>query len=335
MATSPQVLFLRPILAELQKRGYELLITTRHSTETVPLADRYGLAHTAIGAHGGETLIGKGVAIALRAIKLMNFVRPHAISFAVSQGSYSQALAVSWLRMPLVAFQDYEGHPANHILCRVAKKVIVPNVFDKVNLYHYGASEAKIETYAGLKENVYLAEFVPDPAFLATTGIPAEKIIVTMRPPNLVAAYHRFKNPLFDELLHYVASHANTYVVLLPRGVEQRQRYEAMGLSNVLIPHQVLDGPNLIYHSDLVIGAGGTMNREATVLGTPVYTVFKGRLGSIDQHLINLGKMARIEEGNDISKIKICKKPKAASVSSSKGQDLIKEVVDKVLAGRE
>jgi len=331
IVTSPQVLFLCPIIAELEKRGYELLITTRHSTETVPLAERYRLAHTVIGAHGGGTLIGKGTAIALRAVKLISFVRHHTISLAVSHGSYSQALAAGWLHIPMVAFQDYEGHPANYILCRVVKRILVPNVFSKANLYRYGASEAKIESYSGLKENIYLAEFVPDPTFLETAGIPSQEIIVTMRPPNLVATYHRFKNPLFDELLNYISSHSNTFVVLLPRGSEQHRRYEGLGLSNVLIPNHVLHGPNLIYHSDLVVGAGGTMNREATVLETPVYTVFKGRPGSVDQHLIRSGKMVRIEDSTDFSKIKICKKPKAASTSWSKRQDLVNEVVDKIL----
>jgi len=332
MVTPAQVLFLRPIIAELQKRGFELLLTTRHFTETVPLADRYRLSHTVIGAHGGGTLIGKGTAIALRAVKLISFVRHHAVSCAVSQGSYSQALAAGWLHIPLVAFQDYEGHPANHILCRVAERILVPNAFSKANLHRYGVSEAKIESYGGLKENVYLAEFVPDPTFLETTGIPSQKIIATMRPPSLVSTYHRFKNPLFDELLYYILSHSNAFVVLLPRGSEQRRTYEGLGLSNVLIPKHVLDGPNLIYHSDLVLGAGGTMNREATVLGTPVYTVFKGRMGSIDQHLIRLGKMVRIEDSTDISKIKVCKKPKAACISLRERQGLVNEVVNKILA---
>lgn len=331
MTTSPQVLFFRPIIAELQKRGHELLMTTRHCTETVPLADRYGLMHTAIGAHGGQTLFGKGAAIALRTVKLIRFARHQAISLAVSHGSYSQALAAYWLNIPSVAFGDYEGHPAAGIVCRTARRILVPNVFCKANLYRYGASETKIEAYGGLKENVYLADFVPDPMFMERTGIPAQKIVVTMRPPNLAATYHRFGNPLFDELLNYVLSYPNTFVVLLPRGSEQRRRYEGMGLTNVLIPHEVLDGPNLIYHSDLVIGAGGTMNREATVLGTPVYSVFKGRLGSVDRLLIRSGKMVRIEDSTDVSKIKICNKPKTTSAPWRAGQDLLDEVIEKTL----
>lgn len=334
MTTPPQVLFLRPIIAELERRGYNLLLTSRHSTETVPLADRHGLPHSVIGAHGGATLAGKAAAIMWRAARLINFVRGRGVSLAVSTSSYSQALAARCLRIPMVAFQDYEGHPANHIMCRVAKKILVPYAFSKPNLYQYGAAERKIETYGGLKENVYLADFVPDPNFLARIGLPEEKIVISMRPPSLAATYHRFENPLFDELLQYVSCQPKTFVVLLPRGYEKRKWYEELRLQNVLIPKQVLDGPNLIYHSDLVIGGGGTMNREATVLETPVYTVFKGRLGSVDEYLINTGKMYRIVDRKDFWNISICKKPKPAAFSWATGRNLVHKLVDKILQVR-
>lgn len=331
MATSPQVLFLRPIVAELRKRGRTLTITTRESTETVPLANRYGLEHFTIGAHGGSTLIGKGVAIALRAMQLANFVRTRDIRLAISHGSYSQSLAAGSMRIPFVSFQDYEGHPANHVLCRVAKKILVPDAFNKHNLHRYGAAESKIESYDGLKENVYLADFMPKTDFLSAEGIPKKRIIVTMRPPNLVATYHRFSNPLFDQLLHSISSHPNTFIVLLPRGSGQRRAYEMMQLSNVLIPDHVVDGPNLIFHSDLVVGAGGTMNREATVLGTPVYSLFRGELGSVDQHLIKSGKMLHIKGEGDIPKVRLQKKMKPRSALWRDRQGLVSNVVDRLL----
>jgi predicted glycosyltransferase len=275
IANAPQVLFMRPIMSEFKRRGHKLLITTREFAETVQLADRYQLEHIVVGAHGGATMIGKGVALMRRAVRQIQLARRYGAALALSSGSYSQALAAPLLRIPMVACGDYEGNPGNHISLRLARRIIVPNVFHKPNLLRYGASLSKIVSYGGIKENVYLADFVPDPRFLENNGIPADRIIVTMRPPSDVSSYHRFKNPLFDELLLWAASHPNTVVVLLPRGREQRIRYQEMQLANVLIPREVLDGPNLVYYSDLVIGAGGTMNREATVLGTPVYTIFK------------------------------------------------------------
>ncbi len=331
IATSPQVLFMRPIIAALQQLGHEVLITTRNSTETVELADRLGLRHHVVGAHGGATMLGKSFSIVSRAIKLVRLVRSHGTSLAVSHGSYSQALVAGLTRIPMVTIEDYEGHPGLHAVCRIARKILVPNTFDKANLYVYGAVDAKIESYSGLKEEVYLSYFTPDPTFMETTGIDPQRIVITMRPPNLVAAYHRFENPLFDELLEYVVNFPNTFVVLLPRGGEQRRYYQAMKLPNVLIPRQVLDGPNLIYHSDLVIGAGGTMNREAAVLEVPVYTLFKGRLGSVDQHLIRSGRMVRVENRLDIEKIALCKRTKNPP-NPDRSRRLAEEIANKILS---
>ena len=331
IATPPQVLFMRPIINELQKRNIGLTITTRDFNETRWLADRYGLNHTVIGIHGGKTLVGKGMAILSRAIKLMNFGRQKGISLAVSHGSYSQAIAARWLHIPMVAFGDYEGQPANHIICRLATVIFVPDVFCKTNLFHYGASERKIQSYNGIKENIYLADFTPSPTFLEELAIPTENVIATLRPPSTVSAYHRFKNPLFDETLNYITSHTGTFVVLLPRGIDQYRKYSDLKLPNLLIPKTVLDGPDLIYHSDLVAGAGGTMNREATVLGTPVYTLFKGKMGSVDLHLIRAGKMVQIEDSEDILKIKIYKKDKSHFYQRHEDKDIVNEVVEMIL----
>ncbi len=165
-----------------------------------------------------------------------------------------------------------------------------------------------------------MATFRPDPAFRDRLGIPAESIVATLRPPSTVSAYHRFKNTVFDETLMYVASHAGTVVVLLPRGAEQRRQYAGLGLPNVIIPREVVDGPQLVYSSDLVAGAGGTMNREATVLGTPAYTEFQGQRASVDDYLIKQGKMVRVVDSVDIPSIKVCKKQPRTPSRGSRAQ---------------
>jgi predicted glycosyltransferase len=329
LANSPHVLFFRPIIKALQARGHETLITTRHFAETVPLADRYGLIHTTVGAHGGKKILGKVIATVHQTLNSIQFVRGQGINLAVSHNSYTHALAACCLRIPLVTIMDYEHQPANHISFRLAKRVLVPKTFSEEALRKYGASKARSARYDGMKEDVYLADFRPDPAFLTTLGIPPEKIIVTMRPPALVATYHRFQNPFFDGLLEYILSQPNTYVILLPRTLDQRCKYEQIQLINMMVPAQTLDGPNLIYHSDLMISAGGTMNREATVLGTPVYTVFKGELGSIDRYLIQSGKMVQIKGPVDIPKIRLEKKK--SGILPTTRHRVLNEVVEKIL----
>lgn len=332
LANAPQVLFMQSLIAEMRRRNHELLITTREFTETISLADYYGLDHTPIGAHGGKTAFGKVIANIQRAARIARLVRPQRVSLAVSQGSIAQAIVAAWLRIPMVATGDYEGQPGNHIVCRVARRLIVPDVFCKAHLHRYGATDAKIVTYPGIKEQVYLAAFKPNPTFRDRLGISADRIVATMRPPSTVSAYHRFRDTVFDDTISYVAGHANTVVVLLPRGTEQRHKYADLGMPNVIIPGEVVDGPQLVYCSDLVIGAGGTMNREATVLGTPVYTQFQGQIGSVDEYLIKQCKMVRVVDSVDIPSIKVCKKQPIDGEPWKKGASLVNEVVDKILA---
>ncbi len=331
IANPPQVLFLRPIIVELEKRGQRLVVTTREHSETILLADRFRIRHKVIGAHGGATFWGKGIAIVLRALRSVWYLRNQNISLAVSSSSYSQAIAAKLMNIPLVTFNDYEGNPGLHIICRVAKKILVPNVFSRENLYPYGASEGQIEFYNGIKENVYLGGFVPDPKFLESMNIPKDRIVITMRPASEVSAYHQFENPLFEEALKYVAGRKNTQIILLPRNSEQRRKYEGLGLDNVIFPNGVLDGPNLVYYSDLIIGAGGTMNREAVVLGSPVYSLFMGRLGSVDKTLIDSGKLVWIKDGEDIKRIKMAKRDRSENEYQKTSQNLVVEIVDKIL----
>ena len=129
LASAPQVLFMQPIIAEMRKRGHEVLITTRQFTETIGVAERCGLDHTPIGAHGGKTMFGKVTANIQRAALLARLVRPQHVSLAVSHGSIGQAIGAAWLHIPMVALGDYEGQPGNHVVCRVARRMIVPDVF--------------------------------------------------------------------------------------------------------------------------------------------------------------------------------------------------------------
>lgn len=331
IANPPQVLFLHPIITELEKRGYRLIITTRKHSETISLANQCGLTHKVIGAHGGGTFLGKGWAIVLRALKSVWYLRNQDISLAISSSSYSQAIAAMWMQVPLITFNDYEGNPGLHIVCRVAEKILVPDVFSKQNLYPYGALEDQIESYNGLKESVYLSEFTPNSRFLESINIPEDKVLVTMRPASEVSTYHQFENPIFDEALNHIASHDNTVIILLPRNPEQRQKYEALGLKNVIFPNSVLDGPNLVYYSDLIVGGGGTMNREAVVLGSPVYSLFLGRLGSVDKHLIDTGELILIKESQDIRKIRVAKKKTLENKYQQTSKYLVSEIVDRVL----
>lgn len=331
LANSPHVLLLAPIIEELEKIGHEVSITARDFAQTVQLADNYGLNYTLIEKHGGRSLLSKSLNLIGSAYFMMRWACSKGFNLALSHNSYSQALAAYFLRIPMVTMMDYEYQPANRISFRLATKVIVPALLPDEVLEHFGAKAEKVEKYAGFKEQIYLSGFTPEPHFLASLKVDSEQIIIVLRPPATMATYHRFENRLFDKVVEYLANQPNVVNILLPRNREQKVFFESLRYSNVLIPASAIDGRNLIYHADLVISAGGTMNREAAILGVPTYTVYAGQMGSIDSHLISVGRMIQIKSPADINKIKIGKK-NLANLSILGNKKLLYEVVDKILS---
>jgi predicted glycosyltransferase len=324
LATPPQVLFFRPIYQALRQAGYPLLVTVRDFSRAPEIAVRLGMEHRVIGRHGGKGTRAKGLAILRRVGELAAVARKFRPDIAVSHNSYAQALASPLLRVPLLTAMDYEHQPANHISFRIARRVLVPEPFPESALRKYGASPRRVVRYPGVKEEVYLADFQPDPEFPTKMRIPSDRVLVSMRPPARSAIYHRFDNPLFDVAVHRMADEPNAYVVLLDRTGAYDGRFP-----NVHVPRTAVDGPNLLYWSDLVIGGGGTMNREAAVLGTPVYNLYAGEASAVDDYLVALGRMARVTSVDELDGVIVRKKTARGVQARADGLQQILEVLTK------
>ena len=310
LVNSPHVPFFRPLADEFQRRGHEVIVTARQFAETVPLAEAAGFSPEVIGAHGGAKLSGKAGNLVRRGLALARWARAKQIDLAVGHNSYSQILAARALGMKCVTLMDYEHQPANHLAFRLASKVIVPRFFPETALARFGVPQTKVRRYDGIKEDVYLAGFAADPKFgeeLQKLGINANDILVVVRPPATDALYHRFENELFDRLLDRLTQEPSVKVLLLPRNDWQREHYSR---DHIIIPAYPLNGANLIAHSDLVVSAGGTMNREAVALGVPAASIYLGEWAALDQELINEGRLQRIAAQSDISNLKVEKKSK-------------------------
>jgi predicted glycosyltransferase len=296
LTNSPHVLVMRPVIEALRRRGDDVLVTARDFAQTLGLLERFRIDHTAIGHHRGGALAAKGLGLAARSGALVRWGGGRRIDLALGHGSNDVSVAAKLLRIPSVTAFDYEwASVQHHINCRLAARVVVPAAIPPERLAPYGASPAKLRRYEGLKEEYYLADFEPDPAVLDELGLRRDRPLAVVRTPPAVSRYHRFEAPIFTQLLERLRGEQ---VVVLPRTDEQRA--ELIRAGGFVIPERAIDAQSLVAFADLVISAGGTMNREAVALGTPVWTTFEGRLGAVDEALIADGRMRRLTRAEDV-----------------------------------
>ena len=294
LANSPHVALFEPVVRRLREEEHELLLTARDHAQTIELAQACWPDLLVIGGESPAGRVAKGLAVARRAEALRRLARREHPQVALSHGSYAQLVAARAVRVPSVTMMDYEYQPANHLSFRAARRVIVPGVFPEKALRRFGAAE-KVVRYPGFKEELYLAGFRPDTGVLDRLELDSSQVIAVFRPPPEGALYHRMANERFDEIVASALANDNVQIVLLARTREQRDRYGSLS-DRVRIPEHAVDGRSLVALADLTVGAGGTMNRESALLGTPTYTVFAGRLAAVDAELIRVGRLCDLRE---------------------------------------
>jgi uncharacterized protein len=293
LTNSPHVLVLRPVVRALERRGAEVLITARDFAQTLGLAERHGLAVEPIGRHRGGGVAAKATGLVSRSLALVRWARGRRFDIAIGHGSNDLSVAARLLGIPSSTGFDYEwAKVQHHVNCRLARAVVVPEAIPPARLAPYGATAAKLRRYPGLKEEYYLADFEPDPAVPAELGLDPARPIAVVRTPPAVSLYHRFEHPLFAQVLDRLRG---AQAVVLPRTDAQRSE-----LDGFIVPERAIDAQSLIAYADLVISAGGTMNREAVALGTPVWTTFEGRPGAVDDALIAAGRLKRLTRAEDV-----------------------------------
>jgi predicted glycosyltransferase len=74
------------------------------------------------------------------------------------------------------------------------------------------------------------------------------------------------------------------------------------------MPREALDGANLIAAADLVVSAGGTMNREAAALGVPAASIYAGKWAAIDEQLAQDGRLQKLKSPADFQSLPLQKK---------------------------
>ena len=308
LTNTAHVLVLRPLVELLEREGHEVELTARPLSHTVELLDDWGHEYTALGAYGGVSRVGKARAAAGRVGEMLRFGRRPGFGAALAHGSTDLPMACRVLRVPNSTMFDYEWAALQHnVNCRLANRVLVPDAIPAERLRRYGARPPKLVRYPGLKEEYYMADFEPDPAVLDQLGVERDLPLAVIRTAPSYALYlGGSETPLLPRVLEHVVKNEGAQAVVLARTAEQREGIRNLGLERVIVPERAVDGRSLVAYADVLVSAGGTMNREAAVLGTPVWSIFEGRLGAVDKMLAREGRLKFLK---DPAEMKVERKP--------------------------
>jgi uncharacterized protein len=286
------VLVFRPLIALLRERGDAVEITARDYAQTLQLLELHGLEATVLGHHGGRSRVGKARSLFTRLRSLRRWARGRDFDLALAHGSHELTMSARRLDIPSATTHDYEFATLQHQLgLRAATKVVFPEAIPAERLARLGVRPPKLLRYAGLKEEYYLSDFEPDARVLDQWQLDRDLVLVVLRPPPDVSLYHRQSNPLFPQTLDYLGNLEDVQAIVLPRTEAQREFVRGLSLPSVVVPDRAVDAQSFIAFADVVVSAGGTMNREAAALGVPVYTTYGGRLGGVDEALIREGRL--------------------------------------------
>jgi predicted glycosyltransferase len=346
---SPHVPLFKPIIEELARRGYDVVLTARACFQVPELVEQLNLKCTFIGRHYGKNKIRKIVGMGVRALQLRNFAKREKPILALSHGSRSQLLAASMLGIPSVLMFDYEHtqslpgiRPRMFIMPALLEGWVQQKTSSK-GFYATLIRDFRVEMdqlcfYPGIKEDVYVPQFHPEPQLLKDLGINPQDLVVTIRPPATEAHYHNPESEkLFEAVMAYLSSQDKVQIVLLPRTAQQAKQVTARWTPRIrdhkiIIPEHAVDGLNMIWFSDLVISGGGTMNREAAALGVPVYSIFRGRIGAVDDYLSREGRLVLIESEDDVKKkIKLIHRD-MSTLPKNANRRVLENIVDQVTA---
>jgi predicted glycosyltransferase len=328
---TPHVPFFIPIIRELERRGHRVFLTARDAYQVCDLARAKGLSCTKIGRHFGKRRILKVAGVLWRSSRLLKFCLRNKPNIALSHGSRSLNMIGNLLGITTVGLTDYE-HSRSIPLSTPRWLIAASPLIAEGLAYRKG----RLLSYRGIKEDVYVGEFRPDPALLSRLGLGEGEILVMVRPPAEEAHYHNPESDLLlVELMKRVAQAQGVRVVMLPRNRRQEERlreYHPTWFADdkTVVPPSAVDGLNLIWHSDLVVSGGGTMNREAAALGVPVYSIFRGKIGAVDRMLERDGRLTMIRYPKDVwTKIHLAKR-KVAGAPGIREMPALEDIIDRI-----
>lgn len=332
VCNAPHVLFFEPVIAALVDRGYRILVTAQDFGQTLALLDQRKVAYTHIGGPTGRSHISKIWVTSLRSIRLMLYVRVARPSLLVSHGSRSAAIAARLLSIPAITIDDYE-HSFTRLNNWLSRLLLFPSVIPLSKLVEAGIPAKKIRQYPGYKEEVYLSGLAGrDDQALVELGLSREDTVVLLRPPAATAHYHSVDtDAMFERVIRYLAAQSGVQILVLPRNSREREQLAARfrGKPQFIVLSAVFDNVSLLSSVDVMIGGGGTMNREAALLGVSTYSFFNSKKPAVDEALERSGRMRFLTNESDLRFIELTKRFRSGP-SRRPQQDGLKFIVDTI-----
>ncbi|CDG64636.1 MAG: uncharacterized protein PWQ15_1480 [Methanobacterium sp.] len=299
IVNSPHVRFFHSIIRYLEDQGEEVLVTTRRFGDVHRLLDLFGIEYTLVGWHG-VTLEEKLIRSTQRAYELSQIISREKPDVAVSKHSIELPRVSYGLKIPSVYVLDNEhAIAANKLTLSLCDKIILPEVIDREAVIRCGADPDHLYSYNGTSEITHLVDFQYNPNIFQDLKLDLKKEkTILMRPEPALASYldADCRKTVLSPIVEALEDQAN--ILVIPRFWEQQKIFEKD--ENITLIKPPVDTFSLMKACDLVIGAGGTMNREAALLGTPVISCYPGDLLSVDSFYIERGLMKRSTHPDEI-----------------------------------
>ncbi|OEU63337.1 MAG: hypothetical protein BBJ57_05200 [Desulfobacterales bacterium PC51MH44] len=288
LTNSPHVNFFAGMIMDLQK-DHDVLLTCRPLANTIELLDIHALPYHIIGKHYGKSIVNKTLGFIIRICQLLVFLCGKNIDVAISHSSFYSPVVAWFLGIRSIYLNDNEHAQGNRVSFVFADKIMVPKFLDIQKVQKQWAGPEKIIQYPGVKEGIYLWDYKPSISDNFEVDDKEHKKIIFIRPEPWTAQYYKGERSFIDQVLMQLRDIFS--IVLLPRGDAQKDYYRQEKFTGITVLEQSISLSDIVENCDLFIGAGGTMTREAAVLGIPTISIYQDELLDVDNFLIEKGFM--------------------------------------------
>lgn len=288
--TPKQVNFFRLLCRRLERKGHEVVLTTRRYREVNQMLARAELEAVSVGRHGGADLKEKLLASTRRTERLVAFIDKARPDLSISFSSPEAARSAFGLGIPHLCVSDSpHAESVSRLTVPFSHMLFTPSAIPASAWTKYGIPRQRIVRYDALDPVVWLRDLKPDPRVLGELGLDHKKRIAVLRPEEAQAAYlHRtaLTPSIITSVSNALARRSrDLQIVLLPR-YNDAKALRRRTSENVIVPQRVVDSASLLSYSALFVGAGGTMTAEAALLGVPSISCYPSEPTYVDKYLL-------------------------------------------------